>query len=63
MIQNIGLPGLLVILVLVVLLFGAKKIPELMEGVAKGVKKVKDVQGEIEEAAAPDKKKEDSKES
>ena len=54
MLQNIGVPGLLIILFLIVLLFGAKKIPELFEGVAKGVKKVKDVQTEIEDTAKKD---------
>ncbi|MAW31281.1 MAG: twin-arginine translocase TatA/TatE family subunit [Flavobacteriales bacterium] len=49
-IQNIGGGGLAVILVLALLLFGGKKIPELMRGLGKGVsefKKGKD--GEKEE--------------
>ena len=35
---NIGATELIVIVVLVLLLFGGKKIPELMRGVGKGVK-------------------------
>ncbi len=49
MLQNIGLPGLILILVLVVFLFGSKKLPELSEAVAKSVKKFKDVQKEVED--------------
>ena len=36
-----GLPEILVILVVVLLLFGGKKIPELMKGVGKGIKEFK----------------------
>ena len=46
---------LLVILLIVLLLFGAKKIPELMQGLGKGVrefrKAAKDIQDEIEKPA------------
>lgn len=38
----IGPQQIIIILVLVVLLFGAKKIPELMKGVGKGIKEFKD---------------------
>lgn len=34
---NIGLPEALIIFVVVLLLFGGKKIPELMHGLGKGV--------------------------
>lgn len=36
-----GMPELLVILLIVVLLFGAKKIPDLAKGVGKGIKDFK----------------------
>jgi len=36
-----GLPEILVILVVVLLLFGGKKIPELMKGMGKGIKEFK----------------------
>jgi len=35
-------PELIVILVIVLLLFGGKKLPELMKGLGKGVKEFKD---------------------
>jgi sec-independent protein translocase protein TatA len=34
--------GLIIVLVIVVLFFGGKKIPELMKGLGKGVKEFKD---------------------
>lgn len=39
---NIGLPELLVILVIVVLVFGAGKIPQLGKGIGEGIKNFKD---------------------
>jgi len=43
-------PELIIILVIVLLLFGGKKLPELMKGLGKGVKEFKDAQsGEEEE--------------
>jgi len=45
----IGTPEIIVIVVIVVLLFGGRKIPELMRGIGKGVKEFKDgVSGEEE---------------
>lgn len=44
----IGGPQLIVILVIVLLLFGGKKIPELMKGIGKGVRAYKDGLNEIE---------------
>jgi len=58
-----GMPGmseLLIILAIVVLLFGAKKIPELASGMGKGIKNFKQAvkeDDEVKEVA----KKEDSK--
>ena len=40
--NNIGLSEILVILLILLLLFGGKKIPELMKGLGKGVKSFKD---------------------
>ena len=45
--QNLGMSELLIILVIVLLLFGAKKIPELMRGLGRGVREFKDAQREI----------------
>lgn len=38
----LGTPEILIILVVVLLLFGGKKIPELMRGLGQGVKEFKD---------------------
>jgi sec-independent protein translocase protein TatA len=64
-----GMPGgqeLLIILAIVVLLFGAKKIPELAKGLGKGIKnfkaEMKDTETEVASSEAP-KKVEDSEES
>jgi len=46
-----GLGGqeLILILLIVLLLFGAQKLPELAKGLGKGIKEFKKAQGEIEE--------------
>jgi sec-independent protein translocase protein TatA len=41
MLNNIGLPGLIIIGIIVLLLFGRGKIPQLMGDVAKGIKSFK----------------------
>ncbi|HTS02735.1 MAG TPA: twin-arginine translocase TatA/TatE family subunit [Thermoanaerobaculia bacterium] len=45
---NLGLPELLVILVIVVLVFGAGKIPQLGKGLGEGIKNFKDAMREGE---------------
>jgi sec-independent protein translocase protein TatA len=60
----LGLPEILLIALVVLLLFGGKKIPELMKGLGKGVKSFKDgVNGIENEINAPlqDKKEETKK--
>ncbi len=51
MFENIGFSELLIILVVVLVLFGAKRIPELAKGLGKGIsefkKGLKDVEDEI----------------
>jgi sec-independent protein translocase protein TatA len=53
-IQGIGGPELLIILVIILLLFGAKKLPELAKGLGKSMKEFKkatqDVQEDFQEA-------------
>ena len=39
---SLGMPEIIVIALLVLLLFGGKKIPDLMKGLGKGVKSFKD---------------------
>jgi len=42
MLRSIGLPELMIILVVAVLLFGGKKIPELAKGLGEGIRNFKD---------------------
>ena len=53
-----GLGGseMIIVLVIVLLLFGGKKIPELMKGLGKGVKEFKDA-SKGEDSSAPSEKK------
>lgn len=53
----------IIILVVVLLLFGGKKIPELMKGVGKGVRSFKEGLNEAANEAAPQKGKASEKES
>jgi sec-independent protein translocase protein TatA len=39
---GLGMPEIIIIALVVLLLFGGKKIPELMKGIGKGVKSFKD---------------------
>lgn len=45
---NLGAGEIVIIALVVLLLFGGKKIPELMKGLGKGVKSFKDGMNEIE---------------
>ena len=46
---NIGAPELIILVLVVLLLFGGKKIPELMKGIGKGVRSFKDGMKGIED--------------
>jgi len=51
--MGLGAPEIILILVAVLLLFGGKKIPEMMRGLGKGMKEFKEAQSaEKAEAAA-----------
>ena len=55
-----GMPGgteLLIIFGIVVLLFGAKKIPELAKGIGKGIKNFKSEMKEVDEVVSDEPKK------
>jgi sec-independent protein translocase protein TatA len=56
---KIGTMEIIVILVIVLLLFGGKKIPELMKGLGTGIKEFKDAS---KTDAAANSKKEETKE-
>lgn len=56
---NIGLPELLVILVIIVVIFGAGKLPQLGKGLGEGIKNFKDAMREGQKG--DDQKKDDAK--
>lgn len=62
MFGNLGAPEIIVIVLIILLLFGAKKIPELAQGLGKGLKEfkksMKDVEEEITTASKEEKKTE-----
>jgi sec-independent protein translocase protein TatA len=45
---NLGAGEIIIVALVVLLLFGGKKIPELMQGIGKGVKSFKDGMNDIE---------------
>ena len=55
--QNLGAGEIIIIALVVLLLFGGKKIPELMHGIGKGVRSFKegvaDVEKEIDKIETP----------
>ncbi|MEY3678916.1 MAG: hypothetical protein RI924_1057 [Bacteroidota bacterium] len=53
---GIGTPELIGILLVVLLLFGGKKIPELMRGLGKGVKEFKDAKDGASETSEKEEK-------
>ena len=57
---NIGGTEIIIIAIVILLLFGGKKIPELMQGLGKGVKSfkkgMKDIEDDIENCDKEDKK-------
>lgn len=54
---GLGMQELLVIALVVLLLFGGKKIPELMRGLGKGVKSFKDGMNDITDSTDNEPKK------
>ena len=65
MFGSFGAGEVIVIALIVLLLFGGKKIPELMKGIGKGVKSFKDgvkgIEDEINADVTKDEKKEEKK--
>lgn len=48
LIGGLGMPEVLLIVLVVLLLFGGKKIPEMMKGLGKGVRSFKEGMNEVE---------------
>jgi sec-independent protein translocase protein TatA len=46
---RIGLPELLIILVIIILIFGANRLPEIGKGIGKGIRNFKDANKEKED--------------
>ncbi|MBN2424569.1 MAG: twin-arginine translocase TatA/TatE family subunit [Calditrichaceae bacterium] len=46
---GIGMPELLIIMLVILLLFGAKKLPELAQGLGKGIREFKKASNDIQE--------------
>lgn len=63
--NNLGMGEIVIIALIVLLLFGGRKIPELMRGIGKGVRSFKeginDVKEEINKPIDDDKKNEEKK--
>ena len=59
---GIGTGELLLIILAILLIFGGKKIPELMRGMGKGVKEFKDAMNEPTETKKEEKKDEQKEE-
>ncbi|PKO96901.1 MAG: twin-arginine translocase TatA/TatE family subunit [Bacteroidetes bacterium HGW-Bacteroidetes-7] len=58
---TLGATEIIIIALIVLLLFGGKKIPELMKGIGKGVRSFKDGMKGIEEEIKEDKSSEEEK--
>ncbi|MDP5096720.1 MAG: twin-arginine translocase TatA/TatE family subunit [Flavobacterium sp.] len=56
----VGMPQIILVIVIVVLLFGGKKIPELMKGIGSGIKEFKNAAKDDQPANS--KKEEETKE-
>lgn len=54
--MGLGAPEIILIIIVVLILFGGKKIPELMKGLGKGVKEFKDAQSGESTTSAEEKK-------
>ena len=60
---GLGTPEIILIVIVILVLFGAKKIPELMQGLGKGVKEFKKASSDIEDDIKGEEKKENKKKS
>lgn len=54
---GLGAPEIIIILIIVLLMFGGKKIPELMKGLGRGIKDFKDASKGVDSPSAESDKK------
>ena len=60
---GIGMPELIIILIIILIIFGAGKLPEIGSGIGRGIKNFKKATEEKpEEIASPEKKESENKE-
>ncbi|MGD0337550.1 MAG: twin-arginine translocase TatA/TatE family subunit [Bacteroidota bacterium] len=59
--MNLGAPEIILIILVIVIFFGAKKIPELAQGLGKGIREFRKAAREIEEDVQQEPKKLDEK--
>lgn len=60
---GLGTPEIILIAIVILVLFGAKKIPEMMQGVGKGIKEFKKASRDIQSDVSGDSDKEEKKNS
>ena len=60
---GLGTPEIILIAIVILVLFGAKKIPELMQGLGKGVREFKKASSDVQNDIKGDDKDENKKKS
>lgn len=60
---GLGTPEIILIVIVILVLFGAKKIPELMQGLGKGIREFKKASSGVENNLKGDDKDENKKKS